>query len=127
VSDDVAREAATRLKAGYISNRKVTGGKAERAPVHLYYTPSIAQACAMNHFLKGVVEENSVTPHYLLRRMHEVDPDLRYSPLDYKMEAELMSGRQKEAMLQLNCWNGTRLIRPSFSPSFGLMRSAYGW
>jgi hypothetical protein len=28
VSDDVAREAATQLKAGYISNRKVTGGKA---------------------------------------------------------------------------------------------------
>jgi hypothetical protein len=51
----------------------------------------------MNHFLKGVVEENSVTPHYLLRRMHEVDPDLRYSPLDYKMELSSMSGRQERS------------------------------
>lgn len=85
VSDEVAKECSDILKKGYfcfLTNAQ--GGQLnEEAPVHLYYT-SIKQAVEDQPQLKAACTAHNVTPEHLLKRMHEVDPELKYYTLDLK-------------------------------------------
>jgi hypothetical protein len=47
--------------------------------------------------LKSIIKEYHVSPEYLLKRMHDVDPDLKYRSVDYKMD--LLDEQQKARKL----------------------------
>lgn len=77
VTDDMAKRCATAFKAGYMEKMPLTGagGAIRTVDVHRYYS-TIDQACKDNQVLADTIEECGVTPRHLLRRMHEVDPQL---------------------------------------------------
>jgi hypothetical protein len=90
VPDDVALRAAKILKEGYYENITLTFGKrvsglrpTEEREVKQYFT-SIQSACQLHKGLRGVCKEYGVTPHHLLRRMHDVDKGLCRRRRDFK-------------------------------------------
>lgn len=106
VNDTVAKEAAAILKGGYITFRKPAGKKSDRQQVHLYYT-SLHQAVKNEPRLQAILQDYGVDEKYLLRRMHEVDPDLVYRTVDWKLELSIaqMAERKLVSLQLLNyCW-----------------------
>lgn len=85
VPNDDAKLAAQALKGGYIGWRKPCTPGAEAQMVHMFWT-SINRACKENPILSSIIEKYNVSPAHLLKRMHEVDPGLKYRKLDYKMD-----------------------------------------
>jgi hypothetical protein len=65
-------------------------------PVKRYFT-SIKQACRENTTLRLTIAATGVTPRHLLKRMHEVDPRLRWRTVDFKREK---TEKNKQARIQ---------------------------
>lgn len=62
---------------------------------------SFKQACNLSTALQQHMSDCDVTPKYLLRRMHEVAPDLVWSALPMKME---LTPAQKAARMEYAAW-----------------------
>lgn len=90
VPDDEALRCAAILKAGYIATKTLTfgrrkGGKRrEEVRVWREYYSGIREACLKEPYLYEVCNMRGVTPAHLLRRMHEVDPNLVMRRRDMK-------------------------------------------
>lgn len=97
VSDADAKLAAQALKGGYIGWRKPCTPGAEGQMVHMYWT-SINRACKENPVLKTIIDKCNVSPAHLLKRMHEVDPNLKYIKLDYKMDLTPAQKRARQGV-----------------------------
>lgn len=84
VPDDVAKECAALLAAGYLQKRYAL----EPTATYMYYEhcwfTSMRDAVMQTPRLQQVLEEYDVTADHLLRRMHHVDPQLVYGPLRMK-------------------------------------------
>lgn len=99
--DEVVRQCAGILGHGYEQQLWVqVGGNWHQFWEPRHYT-SIRQACELSAELGGYLDDYDVTPKYLLRRMHEVVPDLVYSALPMKME---LSHVNKLARAQYAGW-----------------------
>jgi hypothetical protein len=85
VPDDVALECAKTIKHGYTIYQPDAKEEGVGQLVHQWYT-TIDQACRENPFLASVWIQYDVSPKALLRRMHQVDPNLVYRSLDFKRE-----------------------------------------
>lgn len=107
VPDEVVKDCSTELKGGYLVQvpGKDKDGKACSHPVHRYYR-SINQACRENSYLASVVAQFHVTPQHLLRRMHQVDPNLvmRVAEFKHDLTAEQRLERQQVAAQLLQMW-----------------------
>lgn len=87
VPEDIARECSTWLKQGYcvLVQHPTAANPFNLVWEHFYFT-SIKQACQMHPQLHQTIEDFGVTPEYLLRCMHRVDPGLSYKTLHFKKE-----------------------------------------
>jgi len=85
ISDEQARLAARVLKGGYLTWRQPCNPNLPPELTHVYWT-SIRKTCAECPLLKSIIKDYHVSPEYLLKRMHDVDPDLKYRSVDYKMD-----------------------------------------
>lgn len=111
VPDDVIRECATIIKAGYHVEMMVASGSgqgsghATKHQVHRYYG-SIKEACQKDEFLEGVITKYGVTYDYLRSRLHQVDPLLTLRTVEFKYmltEGQMLNRRSTAASL-LNAW-----------------------
>lgn len=98
--DDVAREAALLVKAGY--EVTPTRGR-EKLPARRMWFHTIDEAIRLTPRLLDILGEFDISPDHLLRRMHEVDPGLRWRRLDVKvlLSKELREERQRYARAML--------------------------
>lgn len=103
--DEVALECAKTLKHGYTIYQPDAKEEGVGQLVHQWYT-TISQACRENPYLASVCSEYGVSPKALLRRMHQVDPNLVYRSLDFKREltTEQKHKRQAVATELYNSW-----------------------
>lgn len=86
VEDDTAKQASFILKAGYYVFPLTANGRPDSSrPIHVYHT-SVGAAYAQNPAFRKLCDDCGVTPHHMLQRMHEVDPDLMYVALDLKKQ-----------------------------------------
>lgn len=84
VPDEVALECAGLLAAGYYQERHAQKGTETITYFeHCWYT-SMRDAVMNTGRLQQVLEQYDVTADHLLRRMHEVDKQLAYGPLQMK-------------------------------------------
>lgn len=86
VPDEAVQHAADILAAGYEQQLyTVIGGE-----MHVWDEPrhftSFKQACMLSAPLRDMVEQYDVTPRHMLRRIHEVAPQLAFSGLPMKIE-----------------------------------------
>jgi hypothetical protein len=99
VPDEAVQRAADILAAGY-EQRLYThiGGEMYWWDEARHFT-SFKQACMLSAPLRDMVEEYDVTPRHMLRRIHEVAPQLAFSGLPMKIELspENMLARQEYA------------------------------
>jgi hypothetical protein len=107
VPDDIISQCAAALKKGYIQQVLVSdedGGLTETS-VHRYYA-TIKEACKLDPFLSDVIRQFDVTPEYLLRRMHQVDPGLvrRTTEFKHDLSEEVIQERQDTAFELLRRW-----------------------
>jgi hypothetical protein len=109
VSDDEARKCAAILKAGYKTEKTLTFGRMKngkrREEVREWreYYSSIHEACLMEPYLYEVCDKHLVSPAHLLKRMHEVDPNLVMRCRDMKraLSPEERDERRKAAKRNL--------------------------
>ena len=85
VPDDLALECARLLKSGYYEHYQPRTLGAAPILVHKYYT-TIKKACSHSPVMRQVCQSYNVTPAYLLKRMHQVDPNLKWRAVEYKLE-----------------------------------------
>lgn len=85
ISDDDARLAARVLKSGYLTWRQPSKPNLPMQLTHVYWT-SVRKACAESPLLNSLIKEYHISPDYILKRMHEVDPDLVWRSVDYKVD-----------------------------------------
>lgn len=86
VPDEAVQRAADILAAGYEQQLyTVIGGEMCVWDEPRHFT-SFKQACMLRRPLRDIVEEYDVTPKHMLRRIHEVAPQLAYSGLPMKIE-----------------------------------------
>lgn len=86
VPDDAVQRAADILAAGYEQQLyTVIGGEVCYWDEPRHFT-SFKQACMLSTPLRDIVEHYDVTPRHMLRRIHEVVPQLAFSGLPMKIE-----------------------------------------
>lgn len=91
--DEVARRAADLVKAGYFVPATYDGQPAGQ--MHMWFR-TIADAIQRVPELAQIVLEYGIDAKHLLRRMHDVDPKLKWRPIDGKglLTAEQMAKRR---------------------------------
>ena len=85
IKDEEAGMLAAVLKAGYTVTRPALRPGLPPMQLRRFY-PTIKKACFQNPTLGAALSKYNVKPGYLLRRMHEVDPDLVWRRVDFKAE-----------------------------------------
>jgi len=107
VPDSEVKKCTTALKQGYTQKLVVqgAGGVTTTTSVHMYYT-TIDEACRHNHVLAATIERYNVTPRHLLRRMHQLDPNLTMRTVHFRhmLTAEQKLARQVCAATMLFRW-----------------------
>lgn len=81
LTDAAAREAAALVKAGRVVTVTRQGGPTYQQRL---FFGSIADALRHLPRLVAILEAAGVSAEHLLRRMHDVDPELKWGPLDAK-------------------------------------------
>ena len=116
IPDDVVKQCSIALKQGYMTTIYLAAQPKVPHQVHRYYT-TIKQACVENVLLAQVCQRYHVTPDHLLRRMHQVDPDLSRRTLRYKLEltmAQLSNRSLTAAILWDKCSDNPEMLLYSF-------------
>ena len=88
VPDDVAQQCAQSFKAGYSMGEIIDVDNGVRVESHKFYT-CLADALYGDYkcdMLCATLRDCEVSPDYLLQRMKEVDHNLQFIRLDYKLE-----------------------------------------
>lgn len=85
VDDEMAKECAQAFKAGYAAGEVLDQDLHVQGTLHKFYT-CMTEAVRKCPLIRNTLNTYNVSPEYLLRRMKEVDPNLRHIRLDYKME-----------------------------------------
>lgn len=102
VPDDEVRECAAAFKEGYTREATVDSDEEVLGVRHYFYT-SMAEACEQCEVIRRVMHKYDCSPDYLLRRMKQLDPNLKKVRLDYKIKLnpEQMASRQQAAAMLL--------------------------
>ena len=85
IKDEEAGMLAAVLKAGYTVTRPALRPGLPPMQLRRFY-PTIKKACFQNPTLGAALSKYNVKPGYLLRRMHEVDPDLVWRRVDFNLK-----------------------------------------
>jgi hypothetical protein len=112
VPDEAAQCAADILAAGYEQQLyTVIGGEVYGWDEARHFT-SMRQACMLSTPLRDMIDEYDVTPRHMLKRIHEVAPQLAFSGLPMKIELtpENMLARMEYAEWQYQRY----LLDPSY-------------
>lgn len=104
VPDAVAKECADLLAAGYLQKRYAM----EPTVTYMYYEhcwfTSMRDAVMQTPKLQQVLEQYDVSADHLLRRMHQVDPQLVYGPLHMKGVLPEATKQQRVFYSQTMLW-----------------------
>lgn len=99
--DEVVKQCADIMAYGYDLPMLLTTQTGTYQWWETRHFTSFKQACNLSTALQQHMANYDVTPKYLLRRMHEVVPDLVWSALPMKME---LTPAQKAARMEYAAW-----------------------
>lgn len=99
VPDEEIQRAADILAAGYEQQLYTQVGDVVYIYDQARHFTSIKQACMVSPVLRGIMTQFDVTPKHLLRRIHQVAPQLAFSglPMKIQLTPENMLARQEYA------------------------------